>query len=525
MKDSHKVSLLVFSCGANAPWLIVKTLREKFPEAFRLIGVDTNRRELVAAAELLDAFYTVPASCERSFMPTVEKIVERERPDYALPLFDFDQFAFSSECDPFRRYGVKSLATPVETLKIYKDKLLTHAACRRAGVPVPRRYDVADVDVLGRYFVKPIHGSGSVGAKEMSGAEILALENPQGVIVEEVCRKPERTLECFFFDGRLSSVCRDRLATKAGVCTKARVYKSPRLEEIARRFVGAFKVPSIFNLQFMENSEGQPVVTDVNLRTAAGMGLSLAAGWDEISAFAKVLLGRSVEDIFATLPDCIPEQFVVRTYVDKVTQSTPRTVAFDLDGTLVDSRARHRLVMDEILKRHGIALDVRDLVAYKAANRNNVEYLVSKGLAPGLAAAIQSEWIGAIESPAALAHDRLYPDAESLLASYDGWRRILLTARTDAVALDEELSRLGLRYWFDEVIVVPPGKDASSAKAAALREKKALVFHGDTLSDRNAAQEADVPFKFHANGFHAHETVFGVAPGLSLFAPGSDPSA
>ena len=31
----------------------------------------------------------------------------------------------------------------------------------------------------------------------------------------------------------------------------------------------------------MENTDGDPVVTDVNLRTAAGMGLSLAAGWDE----------------------------------------------------------------------------------------------------------------------------------------------------------------------------------------------------------------------------------------------------
>lgn len=508
MKTGRPLSLLLLSCGANAPWLIVKTLREKFPHDFRLIGTDINPKELVAVAGLLDAFDTVPPSRDSDFLPSIEQIIARERPDYVYPLFDFDQIALSSDCEMLRRYGVTSLATPVETLKVYKDKCLMHEACRRAGISVPRRYDVADIDVHGRYFVKPIRGAGSVGAREMSGDKIRVLENPHDVLIEEVCSAPERTLECFFFNGRLSTVCRERLSTKAGVCTKARVYKSPRLEEIARRFVATFHVPHIFNLQFMENTDGDPVVTDVNLRTAAGMGLSFAAGWDEISAFAKVLLGRLEEDVFATLPDFLPEQFVVRTYADQVTQSAPRTVAFDLDGTLLDSRARHVTIMSEVLKRYGIALEVRDLVAYKSFGRNNVDYLTSKGVAPEVAAAIQREWIAAIESPAALAQDRLYPDAEDLLAHYDGWRRILLTARADATTLDEELRRLGLRDRFDEVIVVSPGKSASEAKAVALRERKALVFYGDTRSDREAALSADVQFIFRENGFHVRETAF-----------------
>ena len=46
--------------------------------------------------------------------------------------------------------------------------------------------------------------------------------------------------------------------------------------------------------------------------------------------------------------------------------------------------------------------------------------------------------------------------------------------------------------------------------AAALRERRALVFYGDTRSDREAAQTADVPFIFRENGFHARETVFAI---------------
>ena len=44
--------------------------------------------------------------------------------------------------------------------------------------------------------------------------------------------------------------------------------------------------------------------------------------------------------------------------------------------------------------------------------------------------------------------------------------------------------------------------------AAALRKRKAVVFYGDTRSDREAVRTADVPFEFRANGFHARETVF-----------------
>lgn len=501
------ISLLILSCGTNANWLIVKTLREKFPREFRLIGTDTNPKELVAVSALLDAFYTVPVSKDTTFLSVVEDIIAKERPGYIFPSFDFDQLLFPADNDMLMHYGVKSLSAPKETLKYYIDKGVMYDACLKVGVPVPRHYEVTEVAEQKDYFIKPIRGVGSIGARMMLGCEIRSLANPQDFIIEEVCRAPERTLECFFYNGRMSCVCRDRIATKSGVCTKTRVYKSPRLEAIAHRFAASFKVPMIFNLQFMENPEGQPVVTDVNLRTAGGMGLSFAAGWDEVSAFAKVLLGRTEDDVFATLPEYVPEQFVVRTYDEKITQCAKRTVAFDLDGTLLDSRERHQIVMDEVLKRRGIALDVGGLVAYKSANKNNVDYLVSKGIDVEIAREVQNDWIREIESRWALAYDCVYADAMAILAEYEGWHRILVTARSDEMALHDELARLSLRDWFDEVIVVAPGKSASKAKATVLREKKVLVFWGDTVSDRDAAAEADVQFKFHENGFHNRETV------------------
>ena len=500
--------IIILSCGTNAGWHMVKILREKFCGDFTIIGTDTNEAHLVPCASMLDAFYVVPPSKDADFVRAVEAILDKERPNYILPSFDFDQHIFYNGSDILRRYGVCSLSTPKETLPLYENKVRMHEALEARGLPVPRcfvRDGILD-DAL--YFAKPVHGVGSAGASMMTGAEIRALDSLDDVMVQEVCMRPEITMECFSCQGRFSSVCRERLQTKAGVCTKARVFKSPRLESIGRRFASLFKTPMFFNLQFMKSVSRGYVITDVNLRLAGGMGLSCIAGWDEISAIAKVMLGRPIDDVMLTLPEFVPEQYVVRVYEEVPTKSVPWTVAFDLDGTLLDSRMRHRRVLHEVLVRFGIDMDTTGLVGFKRSGKNNIDFLVSHGLERSTASDVQAEWIRLIENDEFLDSDTLYQDSQELLHRYDGWRRILVTARHNVRGLMRTLERVGLVGLLDAVRVVKPGANASAEKAKILKNEKALIFYGDTHSDCVAARDADVRFEYRHDGFHDYNTVF-----------------
>lgn len=494
--------LLVLSCGTNAHWHVVKILREKFPNVFTLIGTDSNPCHMVAASSVLDRFYQVPVSKDPDFLSEMESILRRERPDYVLPIFDFDQQMFFDGANVLEKYGIRSLSTPCETLGVYSDKVNMQNAMLKFGLPVPRTFHVCDVEKDVSYFVKPIQGNGSVGACRKLGKDLNG-QDFKGNIVEEVCSGPEVTMECFVYKGRLSSICRERLWTKAGVCTRARVFKSPKLEQIGRKFATVFKTPTIFNLQFMKNGSGCYVITDVNLRCAGAMGLSYMSGWDAVSALAKTLLDRSSDEVFESLPESVPEQFVVRVNDDRVTQIAPKTVAFDLDGTLLDSRERHKRVLDVVLSNYAIEIDTADLLSYKRTGCNNVDFLVSKGMDESMARIVQRDWICAIEQEKYLAEDSLYSDAIKLLEKYDGWRRILVTARSNEHGLHETLKRLGLVKYFDEINVVNPGQCAFQEKARILTSRKALVFYGDTRSDYEAAKMADVRFEFRKNGFHA----------------------
>lgn len=498
--------LLLLSAGTNACYHLAKTIRDKFPGQFQLIGADINEGWLIPTFPYLDTFYKVPLASALGYRDVILDICRQEKVNFLIPSFDRDQQLFYPEDPELRALGVTSFGTGQKALKHYSNKIRMNDFLAKHGFPIPRIYSLKDCKDDTEYAIKPINGIGSVGAGIRKGYALSSLDEEK-YIIQERCFDPEITMECFHYRGHFSSICRERIDKKAGVCTKTRIYKDPILENIGRRFANELGAPHFFNLQFMTTIEGNYVITDVNLRTAGGMSLSFAAGWDEASALGCIMLGRDVNEVFATLPDLLPEQFVVRAYTDIVTKKIIPVAAFDLDGTLLDSRNRHRFVLATVLKKYGILLDTSDLISFKRQGKNNIEWLESKGLSKELAKKIQQEWIGRIEYPEYLAMDRLYDEAEKLLREYDGYKRILITARSDEKAARDQIEALGLPSKFDGIFVVPSYASTSHLKANILRENHAMIFVGDTKVDAEAARLAHVKFRHIDHGFHAKEYI------------------
>lgn len=185
-------------------------------------------------------------------------------------------------------------------------------------------------------------------------------------------------------------------------------------------------------------------------------------------------------------------------------------IAFDFDGTLLDSRRRHIVVMQDILNSAGIKLNADDLIEYKSSGKNNIDYLVSHGVDIDTAKRIQEQWIANIEQDNYLALDVLYDDAVDLLNKYSVDNDlILLTARANVDGLNKQIDKFDLRKYFKEIFVVKPGKSAANDKADILRSNNVILMIGDTSSDYNAAKMAGTEFMFHENGFHNKQTTMG----------------
>lgn len=505
------VRLLLLTCGTNACYHFAKTIKEKFKEDFYIVGADINEEYLIPTCNYLDNFYKVPYSSSPNYYETILEICRNEKIDYILPSFDSDQKFFYPENKNLLNINVKSLSSKFETLKVYDDKDKMNSFLNSNGFLTPEIFDYAKIENEKKYFIKPKNGVGSIGARVEIGINIKNIPNAQDFLIQEICLEPEYTVECFNFNGNIRTITRERITSKSGVCTKTKIFNHPELEFITQEFAKKINCPYCFNLQFMRNSNGKYVVTDVNLRLAGGMSLSAAAGWDEVSALAKIMLNKSEDEILKTLPEIIQPQFVVRAYTDIITKIEKPTVAFDFDGTLLDSRRRHQVVLDDILKYFSISLDTSDLIDFKRNIKNNIDYLISKQVDEKLAKKIQSKWIENIEKDEYLSLDILYDNTVALLEKYyNEYDLILVTARNNKKGLQNQIDKFDLRKYFKEIYVVNSEKNTSELKAEILRERNVIKFIGDTLSDKKAANVAKVKFEHFDKGFHSKEKIWQI---------------
>ncbi|RLV56543.1 HAD family hydrolase [Aeromicrobium phragmitis] len=161
----------------------------------------------------------------------------------------------------------------------------------------------------------------------------------------------------------------------------------------------------------------------------------------------------------------------------------PLVIGFDLDMTLVDSRAGIRRVYDELSARTGVTIDS--------------ELVVSR-LGPPLESEL-AHWFNPIDVPRAAALYRsIYPDLaiervaalpgarDALAAVAETGRAVVITAKAEQNAR-RHVEHLGLAV--DDVV----GDVWRAQKGEVLRWLGAAAYAGDHVHDMDAARLAGVP--------------------------------
>jgi phosphoglycolate phosphatase len=176
--------------------------------------------------------------------------------------------------------------------------------------------------------------------------------------------------------------------------------------------------------------------------------------------------------------------------------SIPSRIAFDLDGTLIDARARQVAVArDALVRATGEELDQARFWRRKRAGATTLEALRGLGYPAATAEPAARRWGERIEADEWLACDRALPGVARRLGEVRGAGSaiMVITARRRPAGARRSVAAAGLAPLIDDLIVVDP-RDAVAAKARALRECGAAAFIGDTDSDGAASRSAGVPF-------------------------------
>jgi len=322
--QSRSNTLLLGTAGTSTTWGILTSARDAFaPEELRLVAADMAPRHLVAGAAIADAFHRVPAVDDPAFASALQRLIAAEEITAYLPTHDSEIVLAGELSEAGDLNGIDLLSCTADSARRCWDKLLCAQTLAAAGIPAPisQRLDRASW-IEGGLCIKPRCGVGSKGVEIVNDPERLSArrDSPDAelFVSERLLESPELTLDCFRArDHSFSRVLpRERIETKAGVSTKARIFEDRELEEIGNSVGEAFSLTGTYCVQVMRG-DGTWQVTDVNPRSGAGTRLSAAVGVD--------FCGANLVDAFAgadaaakLLPRLDEPRFVVRQYCEVV---------------------------------------------------------------------------------------------------------------------------------------------------------------------------------------------------------------
>jgi carbamoylphosphate synthase large subunit len=318
-REQHMHVVLLGAGGTGTSFAIASRLRAHWGAAIRLIITDSNPPHLVTTSLLADACVRVPYANDPGFAALLADLIEREGVQTYIPILN-DEIVLAARLQAEPRWAhVDFWSSPLHAQCV--DKVFADRWLQGIGVRTPATIAVDELaHGDGPWFAKPRRGFGSRGAGIVSGADLRRLDEIErdALIVQELCRSPEVTVDSFYdaATGVGHAYCRERIETKAGVCTKARIFRDAELEAFAVAIGRALGQRGTICFQAMQGDGGW-AVTDLNLRSGAGTAMTCAAGFDVLAAAWACRRGEAYDRFLPPLEEG-RSLFVTRQYAEFV---------------------------------------------------------------------------------------------------------------------------------------------------------------------------------------------------------------
>lgn len=309
-----KKNILVSAAGTATAWHIVNVIKKYFTDNLNIYLCDTNPKHLVPASTLADAFFQVPSVIDEGYYAHMLNLLIKNNIDIYIPIIDYDFLYFSQDNPDLIRNGIYSLAPVKEVAELITDKKTMNEFFQSTGINVPTLVAEKEIQSEIEYFVKPRRGFGSRGAKILRGSEILGSDE---IICQTICYRPELTVEVYCTDKNLISLCRERIAMREGVSTKAKCFYDDKVHSIINKIAQNLSLPYASCIQFMKDSNNEWSLIDLNLRIGAGTALSAAIDFEIMRAVIYKILYNQEMIEYLRIPST--PRYVVRVFNEIVT--------------------------------------------------------------------------------------------------------------------------------------------------------------------------------------------------------------
>jgi len=322
---THSRHLIVGSAGSANSFGTIQSVRDRYGDAVFVIATDTERRELVAASVLADAFVQVPLARAPEFPEALADLAMSYPGSCYLPMHD-EEIGVVARLDTEGRlpHGLKLIAPANDVVRLCGDKWQMHRWLRAKGLPSPDTAlaTPAALETMRRpVILKPREGTGGWDFRSIHDAADLADLDPSRWLLQEVLQEPQVALDVFLSrtTGAFRCTCREAIQRKVGVPTKIRIFNDAALASIAERLARELPLFGAFIFQAMRDAAGHWQIHDVNPRVGGGTRMCAAVGLDFAAANLADFWGEPTDTM---LPPLRGEHYVTRQYADYVTHQS-----------------------------------------------------------------------------------------------------------------------------------------------------------------------------------------------------------
>lgn len=315
----------ILCCNVGRRGRLMLDFRRSLAEKGKVVG--TDNWSVAPALFLADKMYVVPKIRERNYLETVLDICSREDIKAIATFIDPEIELLSAHREVFLSRGILPLCPSERTAHLCFDKYEMFKHLRDHGVRTVLTYrDLASFkeglekgEIAFPVFVKPVSGSGSVGARrvdDMPALEELFKEGAYDYIIQELMREGDCDadvyVDCISHEV-VSVFSKRKIETRIGGASKTVSFKDPALFDFVREVCSVLELSGPCDMDFFLK-DGRYCLSEINPRFGGAYLHAYGAGVD----FMKYIL-RNIDGL-ANEPEigCYDEGVLMLMYDDVV---------------------------------------------------------------------------------------------------------------------------------------------------------------------------------------------------------------
>lgn len=255
--------------------------------------IATDNWSVAPALFLADKMYMVPKIHDPSYMETVLDICRKEKIRAVTSFIDPEIEVLAGQREVFRSQGILPLCPSWETARLCFDKYEMFRHLRAHDVRTVLTYrdlasfkeGLAKGEIAFPVFIKPVTGSGSVGARrveDLATLEELIREGRYDYIIQELMTEGDCDadvyVDCISHEV-VSVFSKRKIETRIGGASKTVSFKDPALFDFVREVCAVLELSGPCDMDFFLK-DGQYCLSEINPRFGGAYLHAYGAGVD-----------------------------------------------------------------------------------------------------------------------------------------------------------------------------------------------------------------------------------------------------